>query len=851
MDRIVSILVFFMMISNVTIAQEKSFATAAQASASGNYVDAISIYKKTLNNITDPIRRQETFYNIGISYLKMNRYAEALPWLRDAVHSNSPYVEHYFSYAEALTYLGKVDKAVEIYKKVLKQYPNNEYAYQKLHALECFEKELPRVIKVKQQSKINSFSSDYSPAWYGDNIVFSSTRTGKYKHENKRTAQAYSDLYIASYNGATEEWENPVAFDALNSKYSEGVFAYDNLFHSAFVMRCFNKNRDCKIMVASKNNDDTWSKLKEVSFEGRQKIGHPAISSDGNRLYFVSDMKGGYGGKDIWVISRIEKEVWGMPQNLGPSVNSADDEVFPSVVGDSLLFFASNRTGSIGGLDVYLSKIDGDKYNQAVHLQYPINSTADDFSLIWNNKGGLFTSNRENEARSDDIYSFKGFPLQIILHGVVYDKENSGVIPNASVVLNFRNMTSQLSTDSLGRFTVAVPVYTKGKIFIACDNYKDYSTELYLNDKRLLYDAKDVYEDYYLVPPQPLATISGYVTDRESNEPIVNQLVEISGSRGFKTSVKTNQEGKYVFNDLLPKRIYVVKIKKEGYFSDSRRCTIPKLVTSMMFNTDTGYDMDFQLTEIQQKKEVVIRNIFYDFNKATLRPESRNELRNLVSMLQETPNVIIQINSHTDTRGRADYNLRLSQRRAQSVVDYLTQHGISSDRLFAKGYGETQPVVVNATTDDEHQLNRRTSFRVLAVLEKASSKMPDIKYDQQELSKKTVEENNTPANIVDLSASIKKNSSAIIYRIQLFSSSKRINADKKFFVLINNTTNTKLIENKVGGLYKYEIGERYTYADAVILRTKIVSLGHKDCFITAYKNGDKISVNVAKREENK
>lgn len=835
------------MFCNVVVAQNDYYA-AKQTADAGNYVDAVEQYKKALRDTQDPIKRQELFYNIGISFLKMNRYAEAMPWLRDAVHSNSPYVKHYFAYADALTFLGEISRASEIYKKVLKNYPDNKYANTKLYSLNSFEIDFPRVLTVKEQQNINSFYSDYSPAWFGDKLVFSSSRPGKYKNDNKRTAQAYSDLYTASYNSFNDLWESPVAFDAMNSRHSEGVFTYDNLYKSAFVMKCFNKEHSCKIMASSQNSDGSWSKLTEVAFDGKQKMGHPAFSNDGNSLYFVSDMKGGYGGKDIWVINRIERDIWGMPKNLGSDVNSSEDEMFPSVVGDSLLFFASDRPGSIGGLDIYLSKIDGIKYNSAVHLQYPINTTADDFSLIMNSKGGLFTSNRENEARSDDIYSFTGFPLQIKLHGVVYDKEYGGTISGAEVALKFGNAKYQLDTDSLGRFSVAIPIFTKGSISINHKEYKEVAEELFFNDSKLLYKQKDVYRDYYLAPPQPLAKIVGVVTNRETNEPIIGQTVTIAGSRGFKTSVKTNEKGKYTFKDLLPKRIYTVKIQKEGYFSDSRQCKVPALSVSMSFCTATGYDMDFQLTEIQQKKEVVIRNIFYDFNKASLRSESRNELKKLASMLTETPNVIIQINSHTDVRGRDAYNLRLSQRRAQSVVDYLTRNGISAERLFARGFGESKPILKNAATEDEHQLNRRTSFRVLAILEKSSSQMPD-KMPSVIIEQPVIKKQKAPVEtIVEI---VKPPISGLSYCVQLFSSNKKMTNDAHFSVLISNTSNTRLIEHKVGGVYKYEIGERSTYSKAVALRTKIVSLGHKDCFITAYRDGKKISVNSAIKMEKK
>ncbi|HKK11116.1 MAG TPA: OmpA family protein, partial [Bacteroidales bacterium] len=292
---------------------------------------------------------------------------------------------------------------------------------------------------------------------------------------------------------------------------------------------------------------------------------------------------------------------------------------------------------------------------------------------------------------------------------------------------------------------------------------------------------------------------------------------------------------------VLPGRPYQIKVSKEGFFSESRKITIPPLSSSSLFSKATGYDTDFELTRIQKEKEVVINNIFYDFNKASLRPESKKELNKLVSMLKETPNVIIQINSHTDSRGSDSYNQRLSQRRAQRVVDYLTRNGVSPDRLFARGYGEKRLLVKNASAETEHQLNRRTAFKVLAVLAEKSSPThePAIAEESGSGTQQKVEQGSTEERAITNNLS---------YRVQVMVTSKRLDEDS-FRKLVSGIPNVRLFREKSGEVFKYQIGERSTYQQAVELRRQVVALGQKDCFIKAYHRGEKVSVNEALKIE--
>ncbi len=240
--------------------------------------------------------------------------------------------------------------------------------------------------------------------------------------------------------------------------------------------------------------------------------------------------------------------------------------------------------------------------------------------------------------------------------------------------------------------------------------------------------------------------------------------------------------------------------------------------------------MDFALTKIEPKKEITLDNIYYDFDKSTLRNESKIELNKLVSMLKETPNVSVQISSHTDARGKASYNQKLSDERARSVVNYLISKGINTNRLIYKGYGEQQLLINNATTDEEHQANRRTTFSVINTNSKISSNNINNSATIIATNTTTTPTYNQPIT-------------KVTYRIQLLSTKENLNTDE-YFKSIKNSTN-KIFVTKIGNSYKYEIGSFNSISKATKYK-KTISSKYPGCFITSYYKNKKISANEAK-----
>jgi peptidoglycan-associated lipoprotein len=395
------------------------------------------------------------------------------------------------------------------------------------------------------------------------------------------------------------------------------------------------------IMYSTKTGDK-WSEPKNIGILPDSVVAaHPALSPDGKTLYFVSDMAGGSGGKDIWMATRnSESDGWSKPKNLGPDINTTGNELFPFVRSDGTLYFSSDGLIGMGGLDIFKAVPQPDGSWIVQNMKAPINSSADDFGITFEdgNESGIFSSTRKGKG-NDELYSFEFPPLKFNITGLVKD-EKTGAAISASIVRLIASDGSNLQaeTGSGGDFKFAL--------------------------------KPDV--DYIF-----LASKQGYLNGKE------------------KESTKGQEKS----------RDFLVTI---------------------------------QLTPID--KPIELPNIFYDFGKWDLRPESMVSLDKLVETLNDNPKVTIELMSHTDSRDTEEYNLALSQKRAQSVVDYLIGKGIELDRLTAKGYGESRPKVVDASiaaldpflkigttlseqyinslANDEqkeiaHQINRRTEFMVL------------------------------------------------------------------------------------------------------------------------------------------
>jgi len=363
----------------------------------------------------------------------------------------------------------------------------------------------------------------------------------------------------------------------------------------------------------------------------------PAFSVDGSELYFASTRPGGFGGIDLYKATKLANGDFGNAVNLGPTINTAGNELFPRATKDGKFFFASDGHPGLGKLDLFVAEKNSDGIQVVSNLGKNFNSNGDDFGIFFTEypKAGFISSNREGGKGDDDIYFFE-------------DKTPKPKVVN--VLLN---------------------VYTK--------------------------------------------------TTKESGEAVVlpqTRVVLYGGDKKQLGGDLSNAQGRVRFT-LSPESEYSIIASRSGYFSKSFPYTTkgktPDPATLIQEVTNINLDTTIVLDQLILEKAIVLENIYYDLAKADIRPDAALELDKLVKILKDNPAIRIELSSHTDSRSGDEYNLTLSQQRAQSAVDYLVSQGIAADRLVAKGYGETQLRIQNAQTEEEHQTNRRTEFKVIEI----------------------------------------------------------------------------------------------------------------------------------------
>ena len=512
---------------------------------------------------------------------------------------------------------------------------------------------------VKRMEIFNSRRADYSPMLAGDDndiLYFTSTRNEAQGDEYSGITGAKAADIFFSQKDDKDKWGRPQSIDSeLNTDFDEGACAFSPDGRTMYLTQCLidaNYPRFANI-VASQRSDASWGKATEVNIskDTLSSYAHPAISPDGEWLYFVSDMPGGMGGYDIWRCRLYGNNETGGAENLGAPINTPGDEMFPTFRPNGDLYFSSNGHPGMGGLDIFIAKpiqseiseySEKSDYSDSYKIEhpgFPLNSQGDDFGMTFEGmkNQGFFCSNRGDARGFDHIYSFFNPDIIQTVKGWVYEQE--------------------------GYELPAAQVYMVG------------------NDG-------------------------------------TNLRLSVRGDGSFEQVIKPNVD-------------YVLMAACKGYLNHQQQLRVTPVKAS------EEYVLQFPLYNISAP--VLIENIFYDFDKATLRPESSVALDSLVDLLKQNAHITIELSAHTDYKGSDQYNERLSQQRAESVVRYLIQHGIASDRLTPKGYGESKPKTIKKRVAEKYpflkegdkltedfitalpeeqqelcnQLNRRTEFRVL------------------------------------------------------------------------------------------------------------------------------------------
>lgn len=629
---------------------EKNMKKAEKFMAIGEYYDAASQYKQAYSK-TPPKERDRRGLIAGkmaVCYRKINSTPKAVAAYRNMVRYNKATVDDRLELGRQLLKNGDYKQAAEQFRVVLDSMPDNVLARNGLLSAQqapAWKKQGSRYT-VKRMDVFNSRRAEYSPMLSGDQfdqLYFTSTRNDATGDElSGITGTKNGDIFV-SQKDDKGKWSKPeVVNGGLNTEADEGASCLSPDQREMYLTQCVTDPSYPRYaqIVKSNRSDAAWGKASSVELtkDTLSCFAHPAVSPDGQWLYFVSDMPGGKGGLDIWRV-RITSAGYGGVENLGEPINTPGNEMFPTFRPNGDLYFSSDGHPGMGGLDIFIAHPGKSGRYVLEHPGYPLNSQGDDFGMTFEGvkNRGFFSSNRNDGRGWDHIYSF--------------------------------------------------------------------------------------------VNPEIVQSVKGWVYEQEGYELPAAQVYMI-GSDGTNLKLGVKSDGSFE-KELTPGVEYMFLATCKGFLNHKEELKVVPM------NDSHEYVLQFPLASITAP--VLIDNIFYDFNKATLRPESQTALDELVKLLNENPNVTIELSSHCDYKGSSAYNKLLAQRRAESVVNYLVDKGIARDRLSPVGYGKEKPKTIRKKLTEKltwlkegdvlteefikkldpekqeicNQLNRRTEFIVL------------------------------------------------------------------------------------------------------------------------------------------
>ncbi len=827
-------------------AQSAKLERAKRSMKELDYVGAIELLNQILSKgddagakiaLADCYRKISDSQNAEFLYGQVVRLPEAQPI-------------HFLYYGEMLQRNGKCDLAREWYNKFAEAVPEDVRGQYQTKACD-YEAELKskgEEIYAVKRTQFNSNLDDFGAAFYKDGIIFASERDkgSAVKRSHSWTGEPFLDLYFVPIKncGADVQTGRPEKFTSdINSKYHDAIVTFTKDQSSIFFTRNnYSKGKTgvddegivrLKIYTAKKKGTGFGTEESLPFNSDEYSNAHPAINADGTKLYFSSDMPGGFGGMDLYV-SELENGRWGPPMNLGPNINTEGNELFPFIHSSGRLYFASDGHLGLGGIDIFYVDSRGDgQWTSPENPGSPINSTDDDFGINLNDEGtcGFFSSDRQGGSGRDDIYSFTKMATPVKIY--VYDEVTKEPIADA-LITSDSCVKKVLKTGKDGRAIIDMKFNSCCSFTAEMAGYQKNKKTGCVRDASM---AENVVIEIPLKKDKKFA-VEGFVFDQNTGLPLPEAKVTLIGCDSTKVNqtFTTDASGKFEFK-LYEACCYKLRGEKEKYFAvttpdtvctkglvasktysvnlnlqpsttsepkptdltstttatKTTPTTIPINPNAVYFDPDKGLYLkngkpfsgtdngttykngkvvggktpsdvasntpkDPTAVYFDREKQLFVKggkpftgthngasykdgkavdgltpssslytddptaqayllDIYYDFDQSSLREESLPELEKLLKLMQNNTSQIIEISSHTDTRGSNNYNNRLSQRRAESVVRWLIDKGVDRDRLVPRGYGEgmtTNKCINNVKcSEEEHQLNRRTEFRVL------------------------------------------------------------------------------------------------------------------------------------------
>ncbi|WP_143962676.1 OmpA family protein [Litoribacter populi] len=639
-------ILLFSVILGACTSLDKKGTTQYQA---GEYQLAINTFSRILEKDPDNLEANRI---VAESYRLSNRVEKAVPYYEKLVELDST-AENYFKKGIGLKGQGEYDRAKEAFSKAAELTFNDSLENRSkreianLEKLDNIEPYFPNH-QLENYELLNSRGIDYAPIVSENFLYFTSSRGGGGIYQ--ATGQSYTKLYRTRADGVNVDVQGiqPMPEFRNEDGLNQGAIAISPDGNTIVYARGNTTNRRDQPEVSlyasyfrgASFTEPIYMNLNEETTYWNST---PAFSPDGKTLYFASNRPGGFGGIDIYKATVLANGDFGNIKNMGPEINTPGNEMFPREEANGNFFFSSDGHPGYGKLDLFVAEPADNGYT-VKNLGDNINTTADDFGIFFTNypKEGFITSDREGGVGDDDIYYFKD------------------MTPKPKVVNFMLNLTTKEQKD-------------------------DGSQEILPQTRVTMYDE---------------------------NSKLVG-------------GDNTNQQGRVRFR-LSPEQDYSIIASKNGYFTKSITFTTkgktPDQSELIQDVTNITLDTTVVLEQLVLEKAIVLENIYYDFDRAEIRPDAAQELDKLVKILKDNPNIRIELSSHTDSRGSESYNEELSQRRAESAVEYIISQGIARERLVARGYGESQPIAPNENPDgsdnpEGRQMNRRTEFKVIEITE--------------------------------------------------------------------------------------------------------------------------------------
>ena len=618
--------------------------------AIGEYHDAAEQFKKAYTKTPTKERqlRGQRALKMAHCYRHISSTQKAISAYRNALRYNVATLDDRLDYARLLLKNGEYKRALAEFELLNDSMPNNVLVRNGLLSAKMAPKwkEQGSDYTVKKMTEFNSRRADYCPVLAGDQwdrLYFSSTRNDALGDELSGITGAKPGDIFFSDKDDKGKWSKPQTIESgLNTEYDEGACCLSPDGSTMYLTQCLSDASYPRFaqIVTAQRSDASWGKTTPllITNDTLSAYAHPAVSPDGEWLYFVSDMPGGKGGLDIWRMRLAANGPVGV-ENLGEPINTPGDEMFPTFRPNGDFYFSSDGHPGFGGLDIFIATVGEDGKYHLSHPGYPLNSQGDDFGMTFQGQlnQGFFSSNRGDGRGWDHVYSFYNPEIVQTIRGWIYEQDGYELTAGEARIVGTDGTNLRLGVRGDGSFEYVVKPGVDYIILAMCDGFLNHKEEIHVD------------------------------------------------------SVKESKV----------------------------------------------YDLQFPLASISAP--VLIDNIFYAFDKATLLPESKNALDSLILMLNENPNITIELSAHTDYRGAEAYNKKLSQKRAESVVNYLINHGIATDRLTAVGYGEEKPKTIRRKVAERYPwlkendvlteefilklkpeqqetanaLNRRTEFKVL------------------------------------------------------------------------------------------------------------------------------------------